>query len=260
MTEGIHISKHDRIQIIRLHRPEKKNALTTAMYGGITAAFNDGDADPDVAVHVILGAKGAFCAGNDIADFLSFAQGGGLPMQTTLAFLTKLATLEKPIIAGVDGVAVGVGVTMLMHCDLVYASPDSFFSTPFLDLGLVPEAASSLLMPRTFGYQRAFEMLVLGEPFAAHRARDCGLVNAIEPADILDAKTLEAAARLAQKPPEALKLARRLLRGDTAETLARINEEAALFSKRLGSPEAAEAFKAFLEKRPPDFSKAQVGG
>jgi len=255
MVEGIDVSKQDGVQIIRINRPQKKNALTSAMYRELVAAFDQGDADPAVATHVVLGLKGVFCAGNDIADFLSFAQGGGLPLETILAFLGKLPLIEKPVIAGVDGIAVGVGVTMLMHFDLVYAAPESFFSTPFLDLGLVPEAASSLLMPRAFGHQRAFEMLVLGEPFPADRAYACGLVNSIEPSDLLEEKVFAAARRLARKPPQALKLARRLLRGDPDDVLVRVRQEAELFRERLSSPEASEAFQAFLEKRPADFSK-----
>ncbi len=259
MAEGIDVSKQDGVQIVRINRPQKKNALTSAMYRELVSAFDEGDADPSVAAHVVLGLKGVFCAGNDIGDFLSFAQGGGLPLETILAFLGKLPAIEKPVIAGVDGIAVGVGVTMLMHFDLVYAAPESFFSTPFLDLGLVPEAASSLLVPRAVGHQRAFEMLVLGEPFTADRAYACGLVNAIEPSDRLEEKVLETARKLARKPPEALKLARRLLRGDTADILARTKQEAELFRQRLASPEAAEAFQAFFEKRPPDFSKVRAG-
>ncbi|MEZ5900182.1 MAG: crotonase/enoyl-CoA hydratase family protein [Hyphomicrobiaceae bacterium] len=255
MAEGIDVTKQNGVQIIRINRPQKKNALTSVMYRELISAFDDGDADPTVSAHVVFGLKGVFCAGNDIGEFLSFAQNGGMPLEAILAFLGKLPVIEKPVVAGVDGIAVGVGVTMLRHFDLVYAAPESFFSTPFLDLGLVPEAASSLLMPQLMGHQRAFELLVLGEPFSADRARECGLINEIEPSSGLEARALSAANRLARKPPEALKLARRLLLGDPKDVLDRIKLEADLFRERLTSPEAIEAFQAFVEKRDPDFSK-----
>ncbi|MEQ1718853.1 MAG: crotonase/enoyl-CoA hydratase family protein [Hyphomicrobium sp.] len=260
MSNGIDVTRSGGIQTIRLNRPEKKNALTSAMYAELVKAFDEGDAAGDVAAHVVLGLKGVFCAGNDIGDFLAFAKGGGMPLETILAFLGKLPLIQKPVVAGVDGVAVGVGVTMLMHFDLVYASAHSVFSTPFLDLGLVPEAASSLLMPRVMGRHRAFEMLVLGEPFPAERARDCGLINEVVASDQVEEKALGAAKRLARKPPEALAIARRLVRGDPADILARTKEEAKLFAERLSSPEAVEAFQAFIEKRAPNFSGGPVSG
>jgi len=257
MGNGIDVSRSGPVQVIRIARPEKKNALTLAMYDALSAAFETGDAAADVAVHAVLGERGVFSAGNDIGDFLNAAQGSGAySIETILRFLAKLPRIAKPVVAGVDGTAIGVGVTMLLHFDLVYASPASQFSTPFLDLGLVPEAGSSLLMPRLAGYQRAFEMLVLGAPFSAARAREAGLVNEIVDSDALEAKVMGTAARLAGKPPEALALARRLVRGDPADIDARIKEEAQAFRARLASPEAREAFRAFLEKRPPDFSKA----
>lgn len=257
MANGVAVSKDNGVQTIRLQRPEKKNALTSAMYAALVEAFNAGDADEAVSVHAVFGLPSVFCAGNDIADFLHFAKTGGMPLETILAFLGTLPRIKKPVIAGVDGVAVGVGVTMLMHFDLVYASPNSIFSTPFLDLGLVPEAASSLLMPRVMGDKRAFEMLVLGEPFSAERAREAGLINEVVPHGSLEETVLQAAQRLARKPPEALKVARALVRGDPADVLARTQQEARLFRERLSSPEATEAFQAFLEKRLPDFSKSK---
>lgn len=255
MTALIDTSRQGRVHVIRINRPEKKNALTSAMYDALVAAFSAGDSDAEVAVHTVFGLKGVFCAGNDIADFLAFAKGGGMPADSIVRFLSTLPRIKKPVVAGVDGLAIGVGVTMLLHFDLVYASPATVLSTPFLDLGLVPEAASSLLMPRIMGHQRAFEMLALGEPFSAERAREAGLVNEIVPGDGLEEKVLGVAERLGRKPPEALSIARRLVRGATKETFDRIEEEAKLFSERLKSPEAMEAFQAFLEKRPPDFSK-----
>ena len=159
------------------------------------------------------------------------------------------------MIAAVDGLAIGVGTTMLLHCDLVYASPGASFRTPFLDLGILPEAASSLLMPRRMGHVRAFEMLALGAPYSAEQAREAGLINAIVQPDKLEATALDAGRRLASKPPEALALARKLMRGDPVEIIARIDAEIVEFADRLASPEAKEAFQAFLEKRAPDFKK-----
>lgn len=260
MANGITVTREHGVQIIRLQRPEKKNALTSAMYAELVQAFTQGDAAEDVAAHAVFGLKGVFCAGNDIGDFLTFARTGGMPLEAILSFLGLLPRIAKPVIAGVDGIAVGVGTTMLMHFDLVYASPEAVFSTPFLDLGLVPEAASSLLMPRVMGDKRAFEMLVLGERFDAQRARDAGLINGIVPGDELEAKVLSAARRLAAKPPEALKLARALVRGTAEDVIARTRQEAELFRQRLASPEAMEAFQAFLEKRSPDFAKAARKG
>jgi enoyl-CoA hydratase/carnithine racemase len=260
MSNAIEVTREGAVQIIRINRPEKKNALTSAMYADLVKAFDEGDAAGDVAAHVVVGLKGIFCAGNDIGDFLAFAKSGGMPLQTILAFLGKLPLVQKPVVAGVDGVAVGVGVTMLMHFDLVYASAHSVFSTPFLDLGLVPEAASSLLMPRVMGRHRAFEMLVLGEPFAADRAREAGIINEVVASDQVEDKAINAAKRLARKPPEALAIARRLVRGETADVLARTTEEAKLFAERLTSPEAVEAFQAFIAKRPANFARGKAEG
>lgn len=259
MTLDILVAAADRVNVIRINRPQKKNALTGAMYRAMTTALRDGERDPGIAVHVVFGAPGVFSAGNDLGDFLQSARNsdssGAGGVSDVLDFIRTLPRLEKPLVAGVDGLAVGVGVTMLLHCDLVYASPAATFATPFVDLGLVPEAGSSLLMPRIMGHQRAFEMLVLGAPFSAERAEAAGLVNAIVPADNLEEHVLGQAQRLAAKPPGALRQSRDLMRGNRDEIVARVEEEARLFQKRLATPEAIEAFTAFLEKRRPDFSK-----
>lgn len=253
MSGDIAITKDGAIQIIRLARPEKKNALTGEMYKTLSDAITSGDDDPSVAVHVLFGQPGAFSAGNDLGDFLANAKGQSGFGGEVLRFIQLLPAIRKPVIAGVDGLAVGIGTTLLFHCDLVYATPISRFSTPFLDLGLVPEAGSSLLMPQRMGYARAFEMLVLGNPFNAEQAVAAGFVNSVvAPAD-LEAETLKAAMRLAAKPPEALAIARQMMRGNVDEIVQRTNEEALAFSKRLASPEAREAFEAFFEKRPPKF-------
>jgi enoyl-CoA hydratase/carnithine racemase len=249
MPMDIEITVRDRLQTIRFTRADKKNALTAAMYAAITDALWRGDASGDVVAHLFLGSNGVFSAGNDIAEFVESARGGALT-GPVLAFLRALPRVRKPMIAAVDGLAIGIGTTLLFHCDLVYATPAATFRTPFLDLGLVPEAGSSLLAPLRMGYARAFELLIVGEPFSAERAQQTGLVNAVVPSEEIEARAREAASRLARKPPEALALSRRLLRGDPAVIAARIEEEARIFGERLASPEAREACTAFLEKRP----------
>lgn len=250
------VSTADGIQVLRLTRPEKKNALTADMYAALAAALKKGDADEGVAVHVLLGSEGVFTAGNDIADFRAAVDNGRLDDQV-FDFMRALVGCEKPLIAGVDGLAVGIGTTLLMHCDLAFASESARFMTPFLDLGLVPEAASSVLMPPQMGHVRAFELLCLGEAFDAEQAFRSGLVNRILPAEELEEATLGAARALAAKPRHALFTARRMLKGDRAALMARIEEEAETFADCLKSPEAREAFQAFLEKRPPDFERAR---
>ncbi len=255
-TSGdIAISAAEGIQTIRLTRPGKKNVLTSAMYSGLAAALRSGDDDPDVSVHVLLGSSGAFSAGSDIAEFKARAEGRTDLTEPILDFIRLLPRVAKPLLAGVDGLAMGIGTTMLLHCDLVYATPASTFRTPFLDLGLVPEAGSSLLAPRLMGPQRAFELLALGEGFDAEWACRAGIVNRVVPADELEETVRSAALRLAAKPPQALSLCRRMLRGSPDQIAARIEEEVEVFTERLVSPEAREAFAAFLQKRPPDFKR-----
>ncbi len=249
----------DGIQRLRLNRPEKKNALTGAMYDALSGALRAGDADRTIAAHLFVGSGGVFTAGNDITEFLGFAKNAALG-EPVIRFLQALATVDKPLLAAVDGPAIGIGTTLLFHCDLAYASPAARLQTPFLDLGLVPEAASSLLAPRLMGHARAFELLCLGEPFSAGKAMAAGLINAIVAADKLEAHAMDAARRLAAKPPEALARARQLLGRDRPAILQRMDEETRLFSACLASPEAREAFRAFLEKRPPDFPALQSQG
>jgi enoyl-CoA hydratase/carnithine racemase len=248
MTDEITVSSTNGVQTLRINRPAKKNAITDAMYRALADGLTAGDADPSVRVHVILGSAGVFTAGNDIADFLSVSAGGGTDLQG-LRFITLLPKVEKPIIAGVDGAAIGVGTTMLFHCDLVYATPSSTFATPFADLGLVPEAASSLLMPLRMGYARAFEMLALGAIFTAERMREAGLVNAIVAPDELEASVLQTARALVKKPPEAIAMTRRLMRLGSDAIGQRTEIEIAAFVERLSTPEARRAFESFLSKR-----------
>ena len=255
MSDDIVIKDLGTIKTIRLNRVEKKNAITQEMYTSLVDAIKSAQKQGCSAI-VFLGQTEVFCAGNDIVDFMSNAMSDNFTNAPVMQFLRALATCKVPMIAGVDGLAIGVGTTMLMHCDLVFATKRSTLKTPFLNLGLVPEAGSSLIAPRIMGPQRAFEMLVLGEEFSADAAYHAGLVNHLVDDDALEERVMEAANKLAALPPEALRLSRALLRDDETAILKRIEEEAVLFVERLNSDEAREAFTAFMEKRPPNFSKA----
>ena len=248
MSEHIKVSEAEGVRSIVFDRADKKNAITSDMYSAIAQALADGGADPDIGVFLILGSPGIFSAGNDIADFMKIATGGEFDPDA-LGFLRALATNEKPIVAAVDGMAVGVGTTLLLHCDVVYASPNAYFKTPFMDLGLFPEAASTLLMPARIGYGPAFEMLCLGEGFDAERAREVGLVNAIYSETELEARARETALALSAKPAEALRATRAMMRSDPADVVARIDAEIEVFKQRLRSPEAKRAFEAFFARR-----------
>jgi len=257
MTEEIEIHRNGDVQVVRINRPDKKNALTGAMYDRMTGALKAAEKDATVAVHLITGTAGVFCAGNDITDFAKRATDLGRPGGAS-GLIQTIPTLEKPLVAAVDGLAIGVGVTMLFHCDLVYASPRASFRTPFLDLGLVMEAGSSLLAPAIMGHQRAFELLCLGEPYDAEAGYRAGFVNRVVPAEVLEAEALKAAGRLAAKPRAALMAAKRLMKtGVEARALEQMGRESVLFAELLQSAEAREAFAAFLEKRKPDFAKAR---
>lgn len=250
MTDHISITRDGGVQVLRLNRSEKKNALTQAMYHALSDAFKSGDADDDIRAHVILGCDGVFCAGNDIADFLAHATGAkdGSGLKDVMAFLHLLPNIKKPILAGVDGQAIGIGTTLLFHCDMVFATEHSSFATPFLDLGLVPEAGSSYLMPRRMGYARAFEMLVLGAPYDSEQMKAAGLLNSVVGPDVLEETVMTAAQRLAKKPPKALMISRQLMRGKGEELKQRIQAEAVEFEKCLRSDEARTAFQAFMSK------------
>ena len=261
MTEEIEIAAAEGVQVIRFLRPEKKNAFTGPMYAAMSQALEAAETDDAIAAHVFIGSGGVFSAGNDINDFLRRAQavaadGQGVPAPS-LDFIRRLPRVTKPMIAAVDGLAIGIGTTLLLHCDLVYATPAASLRTPFLDLGLIQEAGSSLTAPARLGYPRAFELICLGEPFSADRAHQAGLVNAVVPADRLEATALGAARRLAAKPRQALELSRRLLRQGLPDIGAMIDQEAEAYAVLMRSPEAREAFAAFLEKRPPDFASAR---
>ncbi len=237
---------------IRFNRPDKKNALTGAMYRAVEEAFRRAGEDPGVRVVLLTGTGDTFTSGNDIRDFQARAAAGEGVQASP--FLTALSSLTKPLVAAVNGAAIGVGTTMLAHADLVVAARSARFVMPFTSLGLVPEAASSLLFPRLVGHQRASALLLLGEAIDAETACDWGLVNRV----VADADLMEAAgdyaARLAALPPEAVRQTKALIKHGRRDVAGRIEEELVLFSQRLRSAEAAEAFQAFVEKRQADFS------
>ena len=233
------------VVLVRMTRPEKRNALTGAMYDAMTAALADADRDRVGAV-VRTGSGGSFTAGNDLADFLA-AQSGGAGELPASRFVNQLARTETPIVAAVEGPAVGIGTTLILHCDLVYAAPSARFLMPFVDLGLVPEAGSSYLLPRRVGMAKAAELVLLAEPFDGAEALRLGLVNSLVESGELVEHALGQARRLAAKPRSALAASRRLLRGSRAGIGAAIAAETEAFSAGLRSPEAKAAFQSFLQ-------------
>ena len=250
MTEHILTENPDtapNVRVIRFNRPDKKNAITRAMYAAMTDALQAASADACVHVVVFLGQPGCFSAGNDMADFLAFAREGAMGSEV-LDFLTALATFDKPLVSGVDGLAIGIGTTIHLHCDLTLASERSVFRTPFVDLALVPEAASSLIVPRRMGHQRAFALLAAGEPLTAAEACRDGLIWRVTSPEALEAETLAVALKLAAKPQGALRIARNLLRNPREDILERIAEEATHFEAQLRTAEARAAFEAFLKR------------
>ena len=241
----------DGILTITFNRPDKKNALTSAMYAMLADALEGAESNDSVRVILFAGNGGAFTAGNDLQDFLNNPpQGDNTPV---FRFLHTISTASKPLVAAVSGVAVGVGSTMLLHCDLVYAGESAKFSFPFVNLALVPEAASSLLLPRLVGHQRAAELFLLGEPFTPATAKDYGIVNAVFTDDRLLTEATAVARKLAAKPPTAVKLTKQLLRGARGDVPGQMAAEGAHFRSQLKSAEAREAMTAFFEKRPPKF-------
>lgn len=248
----------DGVLRITLDRPEKKNALTNEMYGELAAALDRAEEDAAIRV-VVLDAEGdAFTAGNDLGDFAAVAAGKlARESMNSSKFLSALARAQKPYVAAVQGLAVGVGTTMLLHFDLVYIAEDAKLTTPFVNLALVPEAASSWLLPARIGHARAFAMFALGEPVDGKTAAAIGLANEALPKDQVRARALASAKALATRPLGALQATKRLMR-DPQAIQARMNQESEIFGARLETAEAAEAFRAFAERRPPDFSK--LGG
>ena len=233
---------------IALDRPEKKNAFTAEMYRQLGAALAAADAAADVRAVLLHGTRECFSAGNDLADFLKPRAPDEEP--ATAGLFRALPGMKKPVVAAVAGPAVGIGCTLLLHCDLVYAAPNARFQLPFVPLGIVPEFGSTLLLPLLAGYQRAAELFLLGEPFTAEQAREAGIVNAVVPvAEVLELAERKARA-LAALPPESMRLTKALLKSTQRGALeARIAEETRIFAERLNSPEAKAAMNAFLEKR-----------
>lgn len=255
MTEHVRIALEDGVLRLTLARADKKNALTQPMYAALGNALTRAEGDPAVRA-VLLEAEGdAFTAGNDLGDFAAVAAGKlAREDMTTHQFLDAMANARKPIVAAVQGLAVGIGVTMLLHCDLVFVADDAKLSTPFVNLALVPEAASSALLQARIGYARAYAMFALGEPIDGRTAASIGLANAALPASEVRAKALSVARLLATKPMGALQATKQLMR-DGAAIAALMAKESEIFGARLKSPETAEALRAFAERRPPDFSK-----
>jgi enoyl-CoA hydratase/carnithine racemase len=253
MTEELIVTRAGAIMEIRFNRPEKKNALTRAMYAGVVDAFASAEANPTIRVMLLTGTGDTFTSGNDIKDFQQRAAGANTSAASP--FLTALSTLTKPLVAAVNGAAVGVGTTMLAHCDLIVAARSARFVMPFTRLGLVPEAGSSLLFQQMLGHQRASAMLLLGDPLDAETAHAAGFVyQVVDDADLMTAARA-VAERLAALPPQAIRQTKHLMRRGKPDLTGRIGEELELFRARVASPEAAEAFAAFMEKRPADFSR-----
>jgi enoyl-CoA hydratase/carnithine racemase len=256
-TTDILVDTESGVMTITLNRVDRKNSITAAMYGAMADALARAADDASLRVVVFQGHETIFSAGNDISDFLNPTPAApDAPMPPVFRFLYGMASFPKPIVAAVCGPAVGVGTTLLFHCDLVYVGDNAAFSMPFVNLGLCPEAGSSLLVPQMLGYHRAAEALLLGEPFMAEAALEMGLVNRIVPPAEANAVAQSQARKLAAKPMSALIETKRLMKqGQAAQVRAQIGEEAVSFGRMLREPAAREAFTAFMEKRKPDFSK-----
>ena len=254
MTQGILVHNESGILTLTFNRPDKKNSITAAMYQQLADALKAAADDANTRVVVIQGSETIFSAGNDLGDFMNNPPAGdGSPV---FQFLHGIAAFPKPLLAAVCGPAVGVGTTLLLHCDLVIAGDNAAFSMPFVNLGLCPEAASSLLVPQMMGYHRAAEALLLGEPFLAEAALEVGLVNRVVPPSEATRVAMQWAQKLAAKPISSLIETKRLLKKGNADTVkARMTEEGASFGRMLREPAAKEAFSAFMERRLPDFSK-----
>lgn len=255
MTDLVTTDIQDGVIIIRLNREDKKNALTGEMYTGLSDGLDQLENDPQLRVALITGTQDCFTAGNDLVDFMenSSGIGGESPVGR---FLRTIPNVKKPIVAAVNGPAVGVGTTMLLHCDLVYAAPTSKFAMPFVNLGLCPEAGSSLLLPQLVGYRRAAELLMLGDGFTAEQGKEMGIVSEVIDADKYQEHALAKAKQLAQQPPQSVRVTKQLMRQSNQaflDTVMKAEEDN--FSSMLQGAEAKEAFSAFFEKRKPDFSK-----
>lgn len=253
MNDVVKTSLDAGVMTIRMTRPEKKNALNHALYAGLVEGLKQAEASKEVRAILLAGSEGIFTAGNDLKDFAeSPPHGGGA--SSAFEFISMLPRIEKPLVAAVDGPAVGVGTTMLLHCDLVFVSDRAQLHLPFVNLALLPEAGSSYLLPRLMGHVRAAELILLGQPFDAARAVELGIANRCVAPEDVEKVALAAAAELAAKPPEAVRKAKALLKADRASVEAAMERESGAFAKQLQTAEAKEAFAAFFEKRKPDFA------
>ncbi|CAG9262650.1 enoyl-CoA hydratase [Paraburkholderia unamae] len=254
MTQEIKVALSDGVLIATLSRPDKKNAITNEMYGALADAVARANEDDEIRVLLIQAEGDTFTAGNDIAEFAAQATGNGPDERHVLRFLRALATATVPVVAAVQGKAVGVGTTMLLHCDYVLLAEDALLITPFVNLALVPEAASSYLLPLRIGHARAFEMFALGDPVPADAAVTWGMANRITGVAELHTEARRIAGKLAARPNGSLTAMKRLMR-DAERLVTQMDDESAVFVERLASAEAREAFMAFAQKRQPDFTK-----
>ncbi len=256
MSEVVLKSLDAGVLRLTLNRPEKKNAITQAMYQALAEAMEEAARDSAVRAVLFLGAGDSFCAGNDIGDFIAIASGGTAPAEMSVfRFLKAMAEFDKPVVAGVRGRAVGIGVTLLLHCDMVVVADDALLSVPFVNLALAPEAASSILLPAVIGHQRAFEMIALGEPITGDHAFAWGLANRAVASGDVEAVAQRLAEALASRAPGSLRATKRLMR-DAAALWAKMQSEGEAFGAQMLSAEAMEAFTAFAQKRAPDFSRS----
>lgn len=253
-SDQIKTELSDGVFTLQINRPDKKNALTLAMYQALIDGLNEADSDDKVRAILISGTDDCFTSGNDMADFLENPPTG---MESPVfKFTTTISEARKPIVAAVNGLAVGVGATMLLHCDLAYAGENAKFLFPFVNLGLCPEAGSSLLLPRIMGHQRAAELILLGEMFKSDKACSLGIVTEVCPDADVRATAMSKALKLASQPAASVRLTKEMLKRSYASALQQTKaEEVGTFVERLKSPEAAEALLAFKERRKPDFSK-----
>jgi enoyl-CoA hydratase/carnithine racemase len=251
MAGHIIVTDEEQTRIIAMRRPEKKNALTQEMFLAISEAINSAQSNPDIRCLILSGRAGVFTVGVDIRDFLDAAKQEPDPAKPrgSVIFLQSLVNNKKPLIAAVDGIAVGIGATMVLHCDYVLASTTASFSCPFVQFGLVPEGASSLLLPRMAGHQRAFAMLVMGRSMSAEGAREAGIVNIVVPPGHALNEARKAARDICALSPEAVASARRLLKLPNEDLLRRIGQEEHVFTERMRSAEAVAAFENFLSRK-----------
>ena len=253
MTEGIRVAREGALLTLAFDRPARRNAITAAMYEALAAAFAEADADDGIRVVLLHGTPEAFTAGNDLQDFQQRPPAG--EDAPVFRFLLAMSRAVKPIVAAVHGPAVGIGTTLLLHSDLVYAAEDARFQLPFVSLGVVPEFASSYLLPLVAGHARAAELLLLGEPFTARTAHECGIVTRVLPAEQVLPAAREAAAKLAALPAKSVQMAKALMRAPHASAVqAQLQVEGKHFREMLREPAAREALAAFLEKRKPVFN------